>query len=198
MAVGALLAVFHGLVFPFAAVAPGHGGDRLQYQLAVFQHLVAAFEVIPRVGEQVGHDAGDLAHLQHHLADGGEFVFLRRLIQRFGEVQNDTHFVHGLFPASEGGFDDVLDGVGPDLFQLVLALDHVAGVGQVAAQVDGVELAAGGAKAAAHAAVQVHGGGAAAEAPGGFDLYLLLGEGQPQVVEGGGRLALLRRICPAR
>ena len=49
---------------------------------------------------------------------------------------------------------------------------------------DGVELAAGGAQAAADAAVCVHCGGAAAKAALGLGLYLLFRKGQAQVVEG--------------
>ena len=51
-------------------------------------------------------------------------------------------------------------------------------------KVDGVELALGGADAAAHAQALVNNGCAAAEAAGGLYLHLLLGEGTTQILEG--------------
>ena len=87
----------------------------------------------------------------------------------------------------QGGGSDLhapLCRVGSDGKELFLAGIHSAGFGHIPGQMDGVELAAGGAQAAADAAVCVHCGGAAAKAALGFGLYLLFRKGQAQVVEG--------------
>ena len=49
MAVGALLAVFHGLVRFVTVVTPGHAGDRLQFQFALRQHGVLFLEIVKRI-----------------------------------------------------------------------------------------------------------------------------------------------------
>ena len=67
---------------------------------------------------------------------------------------------------------------------LVLAAHQVGSLGHVALQVDGVEHAAGGAQAAADAAVPVHDGDAAAQAAAGLGLDLLLGEGETVMLKG--------------
>ena len=61
---------------------------------------------------------------------------------------------------------------------------------------DGVELAAGGADAAADALVLIHGGGPAAEAAGGLQFHLLLGEGDAVIPEGLGFALVVQLLLP--
>ena len=61
---------------------------------------------------------------------------------------------------------------------------HLTCSRQIPRQVDGVELAARGAKSAANALVKIHHGGSALEAAAAFDLHLLLGERLAKVREG--------------
>ena len=67
-------------------------------------------------------------------------------------------------------------GVGDDGLQLVLVLVHGGAFGQIAAQMDGIEVAFGRAHAAADALVGVDDARAALQAPGGLGADLLFGE----------------------
>ena len=68
-AVRALPPLRDGGISSAAAFAVGDGGDGFKDEFAFGEGFVAAAEIVPAVGEEVRHDAGDFTDLEGHGAD---------------------------------------------------------------------------------------------------------------------------------
>ena len=101
---------------------------------------MALFEIVPAIDKVVGHDAGDLAHFERDARDLFDLFLLCRLLEGFGQMEDDAHLVHGLLREmlrgsllAEQDLAGALDRVFRHLRQLILTADHVGRIGKIAA-----------------------------------------------------------------
>ena len=80
LAVGAYLGVFDRGVCLFAILTIGHGGERLDLQLGVFEIGRVLYRPVPAVLNVLRDYSADLADLKRNAADRGEIILNAQLL----------------------------------------------------------------------------------------------------------------------